>query len=224
MQIYSRNIPAITEKEQELLRKKSVLIVGCGGIGGYISEYLIRAGVGHITVADGDRFEESNINRQLLCDASNLSRYKAESFAEHARLIDPDICFTAVNEYFAKDNAGRLLEEKELVLDGLDSAAARLLLEDECAKRGLAIVHGAVEGWTLQAGVAPAGAGMLHKLYKNEPSQSRAASVLAFTAACCAGFQAAEAVKLLTGRGSDLENKLMLLSIDSLETKIISMI
>ena len=63
---YLRNLSALTEGECRLLRSKRILVVGCGGLGGYIIEMLTRIGVGAIRAVDGDRFEESNLNRQLL--------------------------------------------------------------------------------------------------------------------------------------------------------------
>ena len=65
-QRYSRNLPALSRQEQELLHKKRVLVAGCGGLGGYITENLLRLGIGHITAVDGDSFDVSNLNRQLL--------------------------------------------------------------------------------------------------------------------------------------------------------------
>ena len=63
---YSRNLPAVSEEEQAVLARRRVLVAGCGGLGGYLIEYLARMGVGEITAVDGDLFEPSNLNRQLL--------------------------------------------------------------------------------------------------------------------------------------------------------------
>ena len=74
---FPRNIPALTEAECQLLQSKNVLVVGCGGLGGYILEYLARIGIGAIRCADGDRFDRSNLNRQLLCTEETLGKPKA---------------------------------------------------------------------------------------------------------------------------------------------------
>ena len=74
---YERNFPAISVEEQEILRRKHVLVLGCGGLGGYLIELLARLGVGRLTVVDGDGFEPSNLNRQLYSAPAVLGQSKA---------------------------------------------------------------------------------------------------------------------------------------------------
>ena len=93
---YERNIPAVSPEEQETLSGKRVLVAGCGGLGGYIIEYLVRMGVGELTVADGDVFEPSNLNRQLLSGSDTLGRGKAAAAAARARNVNPSVKVTAV--------------------------------------------------------------------------------------------------------------------------------
>ena len=81
---YSRNIPAISPEEQAALKDKKVLVLGCGGLGGYIIENLLRMGVGAITAVDGDSFDESNLNRQLLAAEKTLGINKAIAAAQRA--------------------------------------------------------------------------------------------------------------------------------------------
>ena len=76
---YIRNLGALTEEECALLRTKTVFVAGCGGLGGYLIEMLLRLGVGTIRAADGDAFEASNLNRQLLSSPSALGKPKAEA-------------------------------------------------------------------------------------------------------------------------------------------------
>ena len=78
-QRFSRNIPTISEAEQSILRQKRVAIIGCGGLGGYLAEFMARVGVGAITVVDGDSFEETNLNRQNLSLPALIGRGKAEA-------------------------------------------------------------------------------------------------------------------------------------------------
>ena len=80
---YERNIPALTEAECALLQQKRVLVVGCGGLGGHIIDQLARIGVGFLRVVDGDVFESSNLNRQLLSEAALLGVSKAKAAAGH---------------------------------------------------------------------------------------------------------------------------------------------
>ena len=82
---HSRNIPSLSIEEMEKLAESRVLVVGCGGLGGNIIEHLTRAGVGSLTVVDGDVFEESNLNRQLLSTSENLGQKKAAAAAERVK-------------------------------------------------------------------------------------------------------------------------------------------
>ena len=77
---YSRNIPALSEAECVALQGKTVAVIGCGGLGGYLIEYLTRIGIGTIRCVDGDVFEESNLNRQLLASGRSIPMYRRRRF------------------------------------------------------------------------------------------------------------------------------------------------
>ena len=205
---FARNIPALSEEEQKMLSQKRVLIVGCGGLGGYVCECLVRAGVGHITVADGDVFEETNLNRQLLSSVNTMGKNKAIAAKERALMIDPNVDFIAYPEFFTRDNAEKLMKDADLVIDALDNIDARLVLEDECAARNLMLVHGAISGWSAQICTVLPGSGILHRLYGSVEHRSDK-SCICPTPAFCASIQSAEAVKVLCGKPSAAENTLL---------------
>ena len=121
---YVRNLGALTERECNLLRTKTVFVAGCGGLGGYLIEMLLRLGVGTIRAADGDAFEASNLNRQLLSSPSSLGQPKAEAAAARAALVNPDVRFEAIPEFVTEENAGRLIRGCDAVLDALLSPEA----------------------------------------------------------------------------------------------------
>ena len=220
---FLRNIPALSESEQEMLSHKRVLIVGCGGLGGYISECLVRAGVGHITAADGDVFEESNLNRQLLSTEAVLGLNKAETAKTRAEQINSLIDYAAYPEFFSAENAEKLLSGVDLVIDALDSISARLLLEEECAARGLALVHGAICGWSAQVCTVLPNSNILHRLYANA-DESADKSCICSTPAFCAAIQSAEAVKLLCGKPAATENKLLIADLRYMTFDIVEMV
>ena len=147
---YIRQHPLLREDGQETLCQKQVLILGCGGLGGYLLEYMVRLGVGHITVVDPDVFDVSNLNRQLLSSESDLGRSKAVVAGERAKQINPAVKICALQTSFGPENAEELVRDQDLVLDGLDSISARLVMEDACAHHGVPIVHGAISGWMAQ--------------------------------------------------------------------------
>lgn len=218
---FLRNIPSISEAEQNLLREKKVFVAGCGGLGGYICEYLVRAGVGAISAADGDAFEETNLNRQILSLQSTLGTNKARAAKERAQQINPDMHFTAFEEFFTADKAEEMLEGADIVIDALDNPADRIILEEECGKRGLYLVHGAINGWNAQISLVAPGSGFLKNLYADFlPAPS---SCLCLTPAICAGLQAAEALKILCGKPSSLEGKMLLADLFNMEFDIIEL-
>ena len=89
---YARNIPALTAAECEILKQKRVLVVGCGGLGGHIIDQLTRIGIGAVRVVDGDVFEETNLNRQLLSEVCHTATVTAASIAIMARIIISCFC------------------------------------------------------------------------------------------------------------------------------------
>ena len=213
---YSRNVPAISAEEQAALAEKRVLVAGCGGLGGNLLEHLARLGVGHITAVDGDVFEGSNLNRQILSTPALLGSGKAAAARQRAGQITPAVSVTAAAEFLTEENADRLLAGCDLALDALDNAPARLCLAEACARQGISLVHGAVQGWSAQVAVLPPGSELLGRLYAGA-AEPREKTVLPFTAAFCASVQAAEAVKLLCGQASALEGRLLLADLQHMD-------
>ena len=196
---HSRNIPALTEAEQALLAGKTVAVIGCGGLGGHLIELLTRVGVGSIRCVDGDVFEESNLNRQLLSTMDTLGTPKALAAAERVKAIDPGIRAEAHCVYLDAHNARELIGGCDAVVDALDSIEARRILADACAALGIPLVYGAISGWVAQAGVSMPGDGLIDILFP-EGVELKDRSVLSFTPALCAAMQASLCVKLLVGR------------------------
>ena len=196
---YERNIPALSEKECEILLGKRVLVVGCGGLGGHLIDLLARIGVGFLRVVDGDVFEPSNLNRQLLSEVPLLGVSKARAAAARVSRVNPEISVEAVDSFLTEKNARRLLLSCDVVLDGLDNIESRRILAEECQRSGIPYIYGAVNGWVAQAAISMPGDHLVEKLYP-EGSVLKNKSVLSFTPALCASMQVALCVKLLTGR------------------------
>lgn len=214
-QRYIRNIGALTEAECAILRGKRVLVAGCGGLGGHIIENLLRVGIGEITAADGDVFEETNLNRQLLSEMSLIGFPKAEAAALRAQRVNPDVKLTPIKEFITEKNVAELVQGCDAVLDALDSIPARRLLAGECARQNVPYVYGAISGWVAQAAVILPGDGLLDRLYPENVSV-KDKSVLAFTPAACAAMQCALAVRLLCGRETET-GKLHFLDLSEME-------
>ena len=195
---YERNIPALTEEACNILRQKRVLVVGCGGLGGHIIDQLARIGVGFLRVVDGDVFEPSNLNRQLLSEVPLLGVSKAQAAADRIARVNPDITVDAVAEFMTEANACELLHGCDVVMDALDNIPSRRLLASACQEEGIPYVYGAIQGWVAQAGVSMPGDNLIAKLFPAEV-EIRDKSVLSFTPALCASMQTSLCVKLLAG-------------------------
>ena len=196
---YARNIPALTEEEWGVLQQKRVLVVGCGGLGGHLIDQLTRIGIGAIRAVDGDVFEPSNLNRQLLSKVSLLGISKAKTAAEHIHLVNPDIEAQCVEAFMTKDNVQALLADCDAVLDGLDNPESRKLLAAACASSNIPYIYGAISGWVAQAAISMPGDHLMELLYPEETVLGDK-SVLSFTPALCAALQTSLCVKLLVGR------------------------
>ncbi len=136
---YARNIPALTQEECLLLQTKRILVVGCGGLGGHIIDQLARIGVGTLRVCDGDVFEPSNLNRQLLSRVPLLGTSKARAAADHVAKVNPDVAVEAVEEFMTEAeeaivSAMTEAEEAAEVMTEAEEAAAEVMTEAEAAE------------------------------------------------------------------------------------------
>lgn len=126
----SRTLLLLQEDAMRRLRDAHVLVVGLGGVGGYAAEQLCRAGVGRLTLVDGDRVGESNINRQLIALRSTVGRPKAELFRERFADINPDCRVEALVEFLRDERMIELLESQpyDCVVDCIDTLAPKVFL------------------------------------------------------------------------------------------------
>ena len=203
---YERNAPAISVGEQELLASKRALVAGCGGLGGYIIEFLGRVGVGHITAVDGDVFAVSNLNRQLLSTEATLGKPKPECAKERMDTVNPEISVTPVCEYITEKNAGALVAGHDIIVDALDNGKTRILLTKEAKNAGIPFVSGAIGGWHGRVIVLYPGDNVDFLWQGESPPQ---VGNPCFTAAHVASIQAAETVKVLLNRAGVIRGKLL---------------
>jgi len=196
---YERNIPALTPEECRILQGKRAAVIGCGGLGGHIIDQLCRIGIGALRVVDGDVFEPSNLNRQLLSQVPLLGASKAETAAEHIRRVNPDVSAEAVNAFMTARIVRSLIRDCDIVLDALDNIPGRRVLAGACADAGIPYVYGAIQGWIAQAAVSLPGDRLIERLFPEEIAIGDK-SALSFTPALCASLQTSLCVKVLVGR------------------------
>ncbi|MEF2837420.1 MAG: HesA/MoeB/ThiF family protein [Oscillospiraceae bacterium] len=196
---YIRNLSALTEAECNLLHGMRVAVIGCGGLGGHLIDQLARIGVGFIRVVDGDVFDPSNLNRQLLSEVPLLGTGKAQAAKDRISRVNPDIQVDAIHAFLTLENAAKILDGCHAVLDGLDNIESRKILSAACRKAGIPYIFGAIQGWVAQAAISMPEDNLLEILYP-EGTVIRDKSVLSFTPALCASMQVSLCIKLLTGR------------------------
>lgn len=212
---YARNRMTISEAENETLKSSAVCVVGCGGLGGYIIEMLGRIGVGRITAIDGDVFDITNLNRQLLSNMQNLGCSKAEAALKRMADVNPEIQVTAVQTFLNTSNVVELLKGHHVVVDALDQIGTRLMLQEAAETLGIPMVHGAIAGWYGQVCTVYPGERTLNKIYKNggDRGQEKKLGNPSFTPAVIASIEVSEVVKVLLDKGELLRNGMLFVNL-----------
>ncbi|HOD66563.1 MAG TPA: HesA/MoeB/ThiF family protein [candidate division Zixibacteria bacterium] len=146
MERYRRQLP-VDRWNQDRLKSARVLVVGAGGLGGISATCLAAAGVGHLCICDGDRVELSNLNRQFLFAAGDIGKPKAVLAAEKLAAQNPEITVEAIPLKLTEDNAGELASGCDVIIDGLDNHAGRLILNDVSFRLSIPYVYGAIHEW-----------------------------------------------------------------------------
>lgn len=219
---YTRNFKTYSAQDQIRLLKSNVTIVGLGGTGGSVMEWLARAGVGRLRLVDGDRFELHNLNRQLLSTQDRIGSFKAEVAAERICSINGSISIETHTEFMQSDNAARLIGGSDAVVDCLDSIAARFILESAAKEAGIPMVSAAVAGLSGQVTtIYPQDEG-LQLIYGPEKDLSSAQGAeltmgcLAQSVALIAAVESAEVLKILLGQEDQLlRNKMLLVDMST---------
>ena len=213
-QRYIKNEKMLSREENLSLREKKVAVVGCGGLGGFIIEELGRLGIGHITAVDGDVFEESNLNRQLLSEPGNIGQSKAIAAKKRIETINSDIKPSVFDEYIDENNAEKILKGHHIVCDALDNIPSRKLIRKACRALNIPLIYGAIAGWYGYVSTIFPEDNTLDFVYDTDEAKGEEQELgnPSFTPALIASLQVAEAVKLLTGKGKLLRNKLLFIN------------
>jgi molybdopterin/thiamine biosynthesis adenylyltransferase len=206
---YSRQIlfAPIGEAGQKRLAESKVTLIGCGALGAYLAEMIVRAGIGHVTIVDRDFIELNNLQRQTLFDEEDIDQNlpKAEAAARKLRRINSQVEITPFVADANHESIGHFITEADLILDGTDNLQTRFLINDVAIKHAIPWIYGAclaASGMALV--ILPEGKPCLRCLFDGPPAPGEmetceTAGILAPTVARVAAFQTAEALKILTG-------------------------
>lgn len=201
----------LSSEENDKLKNYKVCVIGCGGLGGYVIEMLGRIGVGFITAVDGDVFQESNLNRQILSDAHSLGKSKSIAAKERMMNVNPLIEVNCVNELLTKENYPKILKGHDVIVDALDSIDARLMLQDACEELNIPLVSGAIAGWYGHVTTVYPRDKTLNIIYGKKIGKGIEARLgnPSFTPALVASIEVSEVIKVLIGRGELLRKRIL---------------
>ncbi len=214
-QRYARNLNTISRQEQERLGASRVTIIGLGGLGGGVCEMLARVGVGQLTLIDGDRFDVSNLNRQILSQEDLIGVPKAIAAKQRVTAVNSDVVVDARVEYLDSGTLYEGIKDAGVVMDCLDSIETRFSLQDAAHKAGIPIVSGAIAGVTGQVTTifpGDSGYGLIYgqKTREQLKGVETFTGNIAYCALLTAALQCSECVKVLLNRGDILRNKLLI--------------
>lgn len=137
---------------QTALKRARVTVIGAGGIGCPAIQYLAAAGVGALTIIDDDRVSLANLQRQTLFTTADVGALKAERAADAVRLLNPHVRVSAQATRIVSDNVSTLITDTDVVLDGCDNFATRLIVSDHCTRAHIPLVSAAIGQFQGQIG------------------------------------------------------------------------
>ncbi|MEF8775012.1 MAG: molybdopterin-synthase adenylyltransferase MoeB [Haloarculaceae archaeon] len=213
---YSRHVimDDVGPEGQAAIRDSSVLVVGAGGLGTPIIQYLAAAGVGRLGIADDDAVELSNLQRQVIHGNDDVGRPKVDSATEAVAALNPDVVVDRHEMRVSAAEAPALVEDYDVVVDGSDNFPTRFLLNDACVFADTPLVHGAVYQFEGQATTLDGGRPCYRCLFPEAPPAGAVpdcatAGVLGVLPGTIGTIQATEVLKLILDVGDPLVGRLL---------------
>ena len=222
---YSRHIllPQFDIQGQERVSRARVLIVGVGGLGSPVALYLAAAGVGHLVLADADRVDVTNLQRQIIYSTADVGRVKVDAAAAHLRQLNQDIDITPLAVRLEGEVLEQQVAQADVVVDASDNFPTRFALNAACVRYVKTLVSGAAICMEAQISVFTrehADSPCYRCLYKDEAGPADACSqsgVLGPLVGIIGSMQALETLKILSGIGASLGGRLLLLDAQLME-------
>ncbi|MEB3806571.1 MAG: HesA/MoeB/ThiF family protein [Desulfurococcales archaeon] len=200
---YARQLPIINGEGQTKLYKSRVAVVGLGGLGSIVSQYLAAAGIGHIKIIDSDLVDVNNLNRQLLYDTPSIGLPKAPLAARRLKAINPCIKIEWFQEKLDRDNIDGVIGDVDLIVDCLDNWEARLQLDEYSQRKKIPLLHAAVESFYGQVFLSIPGETACLKCIAPTNTKQRTIPVLGAIVGVIASIEASIAIKHLLGLDDD---------------------
>lgn len=212
---YLRNRSCVTTAQQLSLAQAAVAVIGAGGLGGHVITALARIGIGRLIIIDGDRFDETNLNRQVLATTETVDALKAEAASAFVAKANPGVAVTAHAVHLDAANAAQLLAGADVAVDALDNIPSRRILAETARSLNIPLVHGALAGFEGHVTTVQPADDALDALYGTDPESGDAPlpaekrlGVPSVTPAVIGALQAMEVLKLICGIGTPLHRQM----------------
>ena len=212
-------LPGFGKEGQKRLSESKILVIGAGGLGCPALQYLAAAGVGTIGIVDDDIISLNNLHRQVLYTTDDIGFPKAETAAKKLKRLNPEITIVPYTLKLSNKNAISIIENYDIVLDGTDNFPSRYMINDGCVLLNKPLVYGAIsqfEGQIAVFNVADSSGKKVNyrDLFPNPPKEDEVlncaeAGVLGVLPGIIGSMQANEIIKLVTGMGTPLVNRLL---------------
>lgn len=205
--MFEKNIAAYSIEDQDKLWNSTVIIIGVGGGGGVVAELLVRTGVGHIVLVDGDKYEETNLNRQIGATIETIGQYKVNIIKKRLLSINPLIDVEAQTTYLMDDSLIKNSPDA-IICDCSDSKESKMLIADICAKTRNKLVTGGDGAFSFFVAKFMSPWVKNTRTYFESLPQVSNESAAPVTVWIEAGIQAYEVINAILGRNSSTDNKI----------------
>jgi sulfur-carrier protein adenylyltransferase/sulfurtransferase len=226
IRIYSRQImlPEIGTAGQEKLKQAKIIVIGAGGLGCPVLQYLAAAGVGKIAIAEFDLVNETNLQRQVLYGTDDVGKLKSIIATNRIKQLNSLIETERINLKIDPSNSLRVLRDFDIVVDATDNFQARYVINDSCVILNKPMVHGAIYKYEGQVSVFNYNNGPTYRCYNQlteyrdfRNPQPSDVGLLGVLPGITGTFMANEVIKIITGSGEILSGKVLIFNIYSYE-------
>ena len=225
-QIVLKNIGAIGQKK---ILDAKVLIVGAGGLGCPVVDYLARSGVGNITIADYDKIKLSNIHRQSIYDTNDVGKFKVEIVKKKINKINPYTKIKIIKRKITKLNLSKVIKKNDIIVDGSDNFKTKFLLNDFSLKNRKILITGAIskfDGHVFSFNFKNKKIPCLRCFYQTEPSDDilncESEGIMGTVAGMIGNIQANEVLKKIVGIGNNLDGFILIVNLLKLNFRKVS--
>ena len=222
VQRYSRQIVLkdVGPNGQKKIIKSKVLVVGAGGLGCPVIDYLSRAGVGNIGIVDNDKVDISNIHRQSLYSSKDIGKFKVDIVKQKIRLINPQVKIKTFRVRIEKKNIQKILKNFDFIIDGSDNFKTKFLLNRYCFNQKKILIVGAIskmDGHIFTFNFKNKNTPCLKCFYQTEPSDEilncEHEGILGPIAGIVGNIQAIEVLKKILGLNNKMNKKILILDL-----------